>query len=210
MGCSSRWSTRFWSDPQLSWHISYLEIRVVYLTLHHFLDQLKSYHVLVCKCNMTLVSYINHQDELHSHPLYRQVQQVLLWTETKYLFLRASFVPGYLYLGEDILTRQAPLGLDTMVQVWLMLHLYTFLAPLLTVLARVCQEQVHRILAPFWPARVWLLDLNSLLDGTPCEVPISFKSGGWSSIPGWRSRSFGPSPWRVPAHRLGSFSWDSG
>ncbi|XP_016307013.1 uncharacterized protein LOC107661760 [Sinocyclocheilus anshuiensis] len=45
-----------------------------------------------------------------------QAQQVLLWTETKFLFLRASYVPGYLNLGADILTRQAPLGLDTMLR----------------------------------------------------------------------------------------------
>ncbi len=41
------------------------------------------------------------------------------------------------------------------------------------VLARVRQDEVSLLLvAPFWPVRVWFLDLISLLDGSPCEIPV--------------------------------------
>ncbi|KAL0195610.1 hypothetical protein M9458_009182, partial [Cirrhinus mrigala] len=72
------------------------------------------------------------------------------------------------------LAHPAPLGLDAMVQTWPRLRLYAF-APiaLLSVLERVRRDGVsHLLVAPYWPGRVWFSDLNSLLDGSPWEIPV--------------------------------------
>ncbi|KAK3512511.1 hypothetical protein QTP70_015661 [Hemibagrus guttatus] len=60
------------------------------------------------------------------------------------------------------------------------LCLYTFppVALLPEVLARVPHDRVHLLLvAPHWPARVWFMDLVSLLDGTPWEIQVRSLSG---------------------------------
>lgn len=56
--------------------------------------------------NTTVVSYINHQRWLHSHPLFRQGQQILLWAETKLLSLRAVYILWHANVKADILLRQ--------------------------------------------------------------------------------------------------------
>ncbi len=73
------------------------------------------------------------------------------------------------------LTHPAPLGLDTMVQMWPRVRLYAFppIALLPGVLERVHRDQVLLFLiAPRWLGRVWFPDLISLLDGPLLELPI--------------------------------------
>ncbi|KAI2653798.1 hypothetical protein H4Q32_014146 [Labeo rohita] len=73
------------------------------------------------------------------------------------------------------LTHSAPLELDAMVQTWLRLRLYAFppIALLPGVLERVHRNGVRLLLvAPYWLARAWFLDLISLLDGSPWEIPV--------------------------------------
>ncbi len=55
-----------------------------------------------------VVSYINQQGGLRSHPLYRLAHQILVWSQGKLLSLRAVYIPGHLNVGADILSRQGP------------------------------------------------------------------------------------------------------
>ncbi|KAI2646656.1 DNA polymerase III subunit alpha [Labeo rohita] len=75
----------------------------------------------------------------------------------------------------EIFVYPAPLGLDAMVQTWLRRRLYAFppIALLPGVLDRVRRDGVSVLLvAPYWPGRVWFLDLISLLDGSSWEIPV--------------------------------------
>ncbi len=66
------------------------------------------------------------------------------------------------------------------------------------VLARVRRDEVSLLLvAPFWPGRVRFSDLISLLDGSPCEIPIrrDLLSQAGVFTPARRCGSFGCGPW---------------
>ncbi|KAL0148184.1 hypothetical protein M9458_056505, partial [Cirrhinus mrigala] len=65
-------------------------------------------HVLVRTDNTEVVYYINHQGGLGSHPLYKLVHQILVWSQDKLLLLRAVHVPGHINMGGYILSRQGP------------------------------------------------------------------------------------------------------
>ncbi|KAI2652402.1 Transposon Ty3-G Gag-Pol polyprotein [Labeo rohita] len=65
-------------------------------------------HVLVRTDNTAVVSYVNHQGGLRSCPLYKLAHQIRMWSQDKLLSLRAVYLPGYLNLGADILSRQGP------------------------------------------------------------------------------------------------------
>ncbi|KAL0161370.1 hypothetical protein M9458_045095, partial [Cirrhinus mrigala] len=93
---------------QLTWHINCLEMLAVFQGLKHFFPDLRDRHVLVRTDNTAVVSYINHQGGLRSRPLYKLAHQILVWSQGKLLSLRAVFVPGYLNVGADILSRQGP------------------------------------------------------------------------------------------------------
>ncbi|KAI2667130.1 Transposon Ty3-G Gag-Pol polyprotein [Labeo rohita] len=95
-----------WRGHQLTWHINYLEMLAVFQALKHFLPDLRDRHVLVRTDNTAVVSYINHQGGLHSRPLYKLAHQILVWSQGKLLLLRAVYLPGYLNVGADILSRQ--------------------------------------------------------------------------------------------------------
>ncbi|XP_060741844.1 uncharacterized protein LOC132856323 [Tachysurus vachellii] len=95
-----------WEGPCLSWHINCLEMRAVFLALKHFLPHLKGCHVLVRTDSTAVVSYINHQGGLRSRPLFRLARQILLWAETRFLSLRAVFIPGRVNREADFLSRQ--------------------------------------------------------------------------------------------------------
>ncbi|KAI2661423.1 Transposon Ty3-G Gag-Pol polyprotein [Labeo rohita] len=97
-----------WSGRHLSWHINCLEMLAVFQGLKHFLPDLRDRHVLVRTDNTAVVSYINHQGGLRSRPLYKLAHQILVWSQGKLLSLRAVFVPGYLNVGADVLSRQGP------------------------------------------------------------------------------------------------------
>ncbi|KAI2665262.1 ORF V: Enzymatic polyprotein [Labeo rohita] len=97
-----------WSGHQLTWHINCLEMMAVFQALKHFLPDLRDHHVLVRTDNTAVVSYINHQGGLRSRPLYKLAHQILVWSQGKLLSLRAVYLPGYLNVGADILSRQGP------------------------------------------------------------------------------------------------------
>ncbi len=91
-----------WSGHHLMWHINCLEMLAVFRALKHFLPDLRDRHVLVRTDNTAVVFYINHQGGLRSRPLYKLVQQILVWSQDKLLSLRAVHIP----VNEFFHTRQ--------------------------------------------------------------------------------------------------------
>ncbi len=88
-----------WTREFLSWHIHFL-------ALIHFLTSLRGCHVIVRMDNMVVVSHINCQGSSWSHTLNRHARRLLLWTQDKFLPLRAVHVPGVLNLAANFLSRQ--------------------------------------------------------------------------------------------------------
>ncbi|KAI2655442.1 ORF V: Enzymatic polyprotein [Labeo rohita] len=134
-----------WRGHQLTWHINCLEMLAVFQALKHFLPDLRDRHVLVRTDNTAVVSFINHQGGLHSRPLYKLAHQILVWSWGKLLSLRAVYLPGYLNVGADILSRQGPRPGE-----W-MLH----------------PEVVKQIWRVFGPAQV---DLFATRENTQCPL----------------------------------------
>ncbi len=85
-----------WTGEFLSWHINCLELRAVFLALKHFLPVLGKHHIIVRTDNMAVVSDINHQGGSRSRTLDRLARRLLLWSQGKFLSLRAVHVPGIL------------------------------------------------------------------------------------------------------------------
>ncbi len=85
-----------WTGEFLSWHINCLELRAVFLALKHFLPVLGKHHIIFRTDNMAVVSHINHQGGSRSRNLDRLARRLLLWSQGKFLSLRAVHVPGIL------------------------------------------------------------------------------------------------------------------
>ncbi|KAK7933481.1 hypothetical protein WMY93_004377 [Mugilogobius chulae] len=113
-----------WSSQMRLCHINYLELRAVYLALHHFLPLIKGQHVLVRTDNTTVVAYINKQGGLRSHQLHALSHSLILWADSHLLSLRATHVPGIMNRGADLLSRGIPRYKDWMLhnevvsQIW--------------------------------------------------------------------------------------------
>ncbi len=113
-----------WKEEFLSWHINCLELRAVFLALKYFLPVLRGYHIIVRTDNMALVSHTNRQGGSRSRTLDRLARRLLLWSQDKFLSLRAVHVPGILNLAADFLSRQKlrpgewMLNCQTVSQIW--------------------------------------------------------------------------------------------
>ncbi len=113
-----------WKEEFLFWHINCLELRAVFLALKYFLPVLGEHHVIVRTDNMAVVSHINRQGGSRSRTLDRLVRHLLLWSQDKFLSLRAVHVPGVLNLAADFLSRQKlkpgewMLNRQTVSQIW--------------------------------------------------------------------------------------------
>ncbi|XP_038126440.1 uncharacterized protein LOC119773526 [Cyprinodon tularosa] len=97
-----------WSQALQRLHINFLELSAVFLSLRHFLPFLSGHHVLVRTDNTTTVAYINRQEGLRSRMLHNLARDLILWSSTHFLSLRATHVPGDLNTGADLLSRGAP------------------------------------------------------------------------------------------------------
>ncbi len=91
---------------------------------HDFLPVLGGYHIIVRTDNMAVVSHINRQGGSRSRTLDRLARHLLLWSQDKFLSLRAVHVPGVLNLAADFLSRQKlrpgewMLNRQTVSQIW--------------------------------------------------------------------------------------------
>ncbi len=112
--------------PLLAYKLAYipLEIRAVFLALKYFLPVLGEHHVIVRMDNMAVVSHINRQGGSRLRTLDRLARHLLLWSQDKFLSLRAVHVPGVLNLAADFLSRQKlkpgewMLNRQTVSQIW--------------------------------------------------------------------------------------------
>ncbi len=115
-----------WPQPPLcySWHINCLEHRAVFLALIYFLSFLRRCHVIVRTDNMAVVSHINRHGGSRSHTLNRLARRLLLWSQDKFLSLRAVHVPAVLNLAANFLSRpklrlgEWLLNHQTVAQIW--------------------------------------------------------------------------------------------
>ncbi len=113
-----------WTGEFHSWHINCLEHRDVFLALMYFLPVLGGHHIIVRTDNMAVVSHINRQEGSGSRTLDRLARRLLLWSQDKFLSLRAVHVPGILNLAADFLSRQKlrpgewMLNRQTVSQIW--------------------------------------------------------------------------------------------
>ncbi len=113
-----------WTGEFLSWHINCLELWAVFLALMYFLPVLGGHHIIVRTDNMAVVSHINRQGGSRSRTLDRLAHRLLLWSQHKFLSLRAVHVPGILNLADDFLSRQKlrpgewMLNRQTVSQIW--------------------------------------------------------------------------------------------
>ncbi len=114
-----------WKEEFLFWHINCLELRAVFLALKYFLPVLGGHHIIVRTDNMAVVSQgINRQGGSKSRTLDRLARHLLLWSQDKFLSLRAVHVPGVLNLADDFLSRQKlepgewMLNRQTVSQIW--------------------------------------------------------------------------------------------
>ncbi len=78
-----------WKEEFLFWHINCLELRAVFLAFKYFLPVLGEHHVIVRTDNMAVVSHINRQGGSRSRTLDRLARHLLLWSQDKFLSLRA-------------------------------------------------------------------------------------------------------------------------
>ncbi len=113
-----------WKEEFLFWHINCLELRAVFLALKYFLPVLGGYHMIFRTDNMAVVSHINRQGGSRSRTLDRLARHLLLWSQDKFLSLRAVHLPGVLNLAADFLSRQKlkpgewMLNRQTVSQIW--------------------------------------------------------------------------------------------
>ncbi len=113
-----------WKEEFLFWHINCLELRAVFLALKYFLPVLGGHHIIDRTDNMAVVSHINRQGGSKSRTLDRLARHLLLWSQDKFLSLRAVHVPGVLNLAADFLSRQKlkpgewMLNRQTVSQIW--------------------------------------------------------------------------------------------
>ncbi len=82
----------------LSWYINYLELRAIFLALIYFLPLLRGCHVIVRMDNIAVIYHINRQGGSRSCTLNRLACRLLLWSQNKFLSLRAAYVPVVLNL----------------------------------------------------------------------------------------------------------------
>jgi len=102
-GCSAQ---GLWSSHPLWWHINYLDLMAVYNALRYFLPDLRGHLMLDRTVNTSVVSFINHQGSVCSHPLCKLAYKILLWSLGKLLSLTVVYIPGHWNIRADILSRQ--------------------------------------------------------------------------------------------------------
>lgn len=81
------------------------EMLAVFRAVKPFLPDLRCHHVIFWTDNTSVVSYLNNQGGLRSHPLYKLAHQILLWSQGKLLSIRTVYIPGYINQGANVLSR---------------------------------------------------------------------------------------------------------
>ena len=94
-----------WSQLETKLHINLLEMKAVYLTLKHFIHQLKGQSVLFRCDNTTVVQYINKQGGTKSPQLCYQTWDLLNLAIQHQIYLKSAHIIGKTNILADQLSR---------------------------------------------------------------------------------------------------------
>ena len=94
-----------WSMRESRMHINWLELKAVYLTLRHFLPQLKGYTVLIRSDNTTVVQYIAKEGGTRSPRLCYLTWDIWQLARANNIILKSAHVAGVLNVLADRLSR---------------------------------------------------------------------------------------------------------
>jgi hypothetical protein len=94
-----------WSQDLRKFHINWLELKAIHLSLLEFKDQLKGKVILVRCDNSTAVAYIKNQGGTRSPDLCALLWEILLWCDQNQIELRASHLAGKKNYLADALSR---------------------------------------------------------------------------------------------------------
>ena len=153
-----------WSPQESSLHISLLELRAVRLALLSFEPLVSGQAVQLLADNTTAIAYIRNQGGTHSVPLFREVQQLLLWCSARHITLLPFFMPGHLNSLADLLSRDSQvLGTEWTLHSAVFRQLFQ-LVPTLSVdlFATRLNHQLPRFVSPCPDPRAWQIDAFSI------------------------------------------------
>jgi hypothetical protein len=101
-----------WSSNQSKLHINWLELKAVYLTVNHFLSQIKNQAVLIRSDNTTVVQYINTQGGTKSPQLCYLTWDLWNLVIQNNIHLQAAHIAGKMNILADQLSRTKILTIE--------------------------------------------------------------------------------------------------
>ena len=94
-----------WGPDLMNKHINYLELMAVFLALQEFEPFIRNCHVLIRTDNTVTMCYVNKQGG-RRRALDVLARKVALWCSEHLQSVKASYVPGLLNSGADLLSRR--------------------------------------------------------------------------------------------------------
>jgi len=82
-----------WSESEKNYHINYLELLAVFMTLQSFCASMNSVHIRSLIDNTTAVTYINKMGGMREQ-LNDITRQIILWCKQRNIWLSAAHLPG--------------------------------------------------------------------------------------------------------------------
>lgn len=70
-----------WSQEDRSLHINLKELKVIFLGLQNFAEEVSKKKVVIYADNTTVLAYIRLQEGTHSFSLYEMAKDLLLWAD---------------------------------------------------------------------------------------------------------------------------------
>ena len=95
-----------WSDQEKLLHINLLEMKVLFLGLQSFGEDVIGHHVTAMCDNSTVVAYVNKQGGTVSRALCLLASRLLRWMESLDIHLNARYLPGQANVVADLLSRR--------------------------------------------------------------------------------------------------------
>ena len=95
-----------WSHEEASLHINLLEMKALFLALQAFRDLVTDHRVAAMCYNSTVVAYVNKQGGTVSDSLCSLTGQLLRWSESNRVQLKARYLPAQSNVLVDLLSRR--------------------------------------------------------------------------------------------------------
>ena len=153
-----------WSPEESQFHINNLEMRAVYLAIHHFQDVLRSQAVLLSTDNVTVVAYIRKQGGTHSRSLYLEAKKLLFLCRDLEIVLSVRHIPGRLNVLADNLSRKHQIlpAEWTLNQTIVNIVLDSFGSPTVDLFATRFNHRLPLYVSPIPDPAAWATDALSL------------------------------------------------